>query len=247
MESIAREKAILVGLFLSKYDREGLRYLGFETLAEAYNSFGLALGVSPQSIKNYRDEFDPLFPNARRGRTRAVRAYCLAVYHEFGELPLPGYVQLLRSLVYANPVVAELLEELEDTTAGNSSSFAKRLITGVAAEQYFRNVHAELPLFQAHQLEDTTALGCGFDFRLVTGQTYFGVEVKGLNALTGTISLTEKEHRVAQRLGDRYVLFVVKNFRDKPFHELVRNPLESHLTFRLRETQVTVTNWTTTA
>jgi hypothetical protein len=62
-----REKLILVGLYLAKYDSLGLKRLGFESFAEAFNVIGYALGSRPASIKNYRDEFDPVFPNRRKG------------------------------------------------------------------------------------------------------------------------------------------------------------------------------------
>ena len=61
-----REKLILVGLYLSKYDSLGLKRLGFSSFVEAFNVIGYALGSKPASIKNYRDEFDPLFPNRRQ-------------------------------------------------------------------------------------------------------------------------------------------------------------------------------------
>ena len=57
-----REKLILAGLFLSKFDTLGLAMLGFEGFTEAFNVIGFALGGKPASIKNYRDEFDPLEP-----------------------------------------------------------------------------------------------------------------------------------------------------------------------------------------
>ncbi len=53
----AREKLILVGLYLSKYDSLGLKRLGFDGFVEAFNVFGYAMGSKPASIKNYRDEF----------------------------------------------------------------------------------------------------------------------------------------------------------------------------------------------
>lgn len=53
---------MLAGLFLSKFDREGLKCLGFSNFSEAYNAMGYALGGKPTSIKNYMQEFDPLFP-----------------------------------------------------------------------------------------------------------------------------------------------------------------------------------------
>ena len=61
------QKAMLIGMFLSKYDQQALDILGFESFAEAFNVLGLSLGVKPNSIKNYRDEFDPIFPNHRQG------------------------------------------------------------------------------------------------------------------------------------------------------------------------------------
>src|SRR5439155_21734477 len=61
-----REKLILAGLYLSKYDSAGLKKLGFESFIEAFNVIGYALGGKPASIKNYRDEFDPLVSKRRR-------------------------------------------------------------------------------------------------------------------------------------------------------------------------------------
>ena len=79
-----RDKLILAGLYLSKYDSVGLKQLGFETFIEAFNVIGYALGARPASIKNYRDEFDPLFPNRRKGwHKRPTRDYCKKLYQEF--------------------------------------------------------------------------------------------------------------------------------------------------------------------
>jgi hypothetical protein len=73
-----RQKLILAGLYLSKYDEIGLKRLGFDSFHEAFNVVGYSLGSRPASIKNYRDEFDPLFPNARKGwHKRPIRSYCL--------------------------------------------------------------------------------------------------------------------------------------------------------------------------
>ena len=72
-----REKRILTGMYLSKYSALGLKRLGFQTYEEAYNAVGYALKGKPLSIKNYRDEFDPFFPNSRKGRrNRDIRNYC---------------------------------------------------------------------------------------------------------------------------------------------------------------------------
>ena len=76
-----REKLILAGLYLSKYDSLGLKKLGLKSFVEAFNVIGYAMGSRPASIKNYRDEFDPLFPNRRKGwHKRPIRDYCLKVF-----------------------------------------------------------------------------------------------------------------------------------------------------------------------
>ena len=95
-----REKVILVGLYLSKYDSLGLNKLGFETFLEAFNVFGYAMGSRPASIKNYRDEFDPMYPNRRKGwHKRPIRDYCLKVFEEYKDLDLESFSSLVKSFV----------------------------------------------------------------------------------------------------------------------------------------------------
>jgi len=62
-----KSKAILFGLFLSKYDRKALRGLRLGTFAEAFRIIGEKLGFSPNTIMIHRNKFDPFFPNARKG------------------------------------------------------------------------------------------------------------------------------------------------------------------------------------
>src|ERR1700676_2760847 len=96
----AREKLILVALYLSKYDSLGLKRLGFDSFVEAFNVIGYALGSKPASIKNYRDEFDPLFPNRRQGwHKRSIREYCLRVFEQYKNLDLESFTALIESFV----------------------------------------------------------------------------------------------------------------------------------------------------
>ena len=95
-----RERLILAGLYLSKYDSVGLRELGFGSFVEAFNVIGYALGSRPASIKNYRDVFDPLFPNRRRGwHKRPVRDYCLKVFDQYKELDLQSFTVLIKAFL----------------------------------------------------------------------------------------------------------------------------------------------------
>src|SRR6266852_7230 len=95
-----REKLILVGLYLAKYDSLGLKRLGFESFAEAFHVIGYALGSRPASIKNYRAQFAPLFPNRRKGwHKRQVREYCLRIFEEYKGLDLESFSDLIKSCV----------------------------------------------------------------------------------------------------------------------------------------------------
>jgi hypothetical protein len=240
-----REKLILSGLYLSKYDSIALKRLGFESFVEAFNVIGYAMGSKPASVKNYRDEFDPLFPNRRKGwHKRPIRDYCLKVFEEYKGLDFESFTGLIKSFVgYDENVWSEVQakEELDES----ESHFAKRLITGLAAEQYFESVQPGLPEFEGYAVENTTRLGCGYDFRLRTEahEDFLAVEVKGLKEKMGSLSLTPKEHEVAMVLKDRFFLFVVKNFQETPFHEIFQNPLSGRLRFRRTERIMVHVSW----
>jgi hypothetical protein len=241
-----REKLILVGLYLSKYDSLGLKHLGFESFTEAFNVIGYALGSKPASIKNYRDEFDPLFPNRRKGwHKRRTRDYCLKIFREYKNLDLEGFTGLIQSFAGYDESVWSEIESKEERGSG-TSQFAQRLITGLAAEQYFESVQSRLSEFKGYAVQNTTRLGCGYDFRLDlrSSDEYLAVEVKGLNTTTGTLSLTPKEYEIATVLKDRFYLFVVKNFCESPFHEIFQNPLRS-LQFKKRERVTVHVSWLT--
>lgn len=242
---VQREKLILAGLFLAKYDVLGLEKLGFDSFVEAFNVIGYALGGRPASIKNYRDEFDPFFPNQRKGwHKRPLREHCRKVLEAHKHTDLETFSSLVKALIgYDDNAWSEL--KLQDEQDSDDSSFAKRLITGLAAEHYFESVQPTLPQFQGYAVENTTRLGCGYDFRLraPTVKDFLAVEVKGLQSGTGSLSLTPKEYEVAGSLSDRFFLFVVKNFRESPIHDIYKNPLAAGLRFTKRERVIIQVSW----
>ncbi len=242
---VPREKLILVGLYLSKYDYLGLKRLGFDSFVEAFNVIGYAMGSKPASIKNYRDEFDPLFPNRRKGwHKRKTRGYCLKVFEEYKSLDLESFTGLVESFVgYDENAWSEV--QRKKKPGDRQSHFAQRLITGLAAERYFESVRPSLSEFKGYTAQNTTSLGCGYDFRLEIepSSDFLAVEVKGLNGATGTVSLTPKEHEIARALSDRFFLFVVRNFRESPFHEIFQNPLSGRLKFTKKERVTVQVSW----
>lgn len=231
------EKLILTGLYLSKFDTMGLHILGFETFTEAFNILGYSLGGKPNSIKNYRDEFDPFFNNSRKGwHKRAMRDNCSNIYKQYMGLSFFDFTELIKTILVNNYSIEKITQPFTDLN--HSSTIAKRLLTGKAAEEYFTKNYNSIFKFQEFNLENTTNLGCGFDFKLTFEDQFYCVEVKGLNELKGNIQLTEKEFKVASMVKENYCLFIVKNFREQPVHDVIFNPLESTLKFKQIERQI---------
>jgi len=214
------EKSVLIGMFLSKFDKEGLHSLGFKGFIEAYNVLGYALDVKPFTLRGYRDEFDTIYPNPRKGwNMREVRKNRKELVDLHEHLSLEEFVELINSFLTDKNQDLLLPEK-----APKGEAFSKRLITGKSAENYFENNFHLEGIFAEMKLENTTMLGCGYDFKLTSPETFFAVEVKGLSGKNGNISLTKREHEVAELLKEAYILFIVKNFQEKPFHAVIPNP-----------------------
>lgn len=239
-----RDKAILIGLYLSKFDKNALINLGFEGFNEAFNTLGYSIGSKPASIKNYRDEFDPYFPNGRKGwHKRDIREYCKKFLNDFSSLNFSDFTELIKGFVIKDYEIEKFIEEIDKRDY--TESVAKRLITGKAAEEYFKINHYSINEFNGFELKDTTNHACGFDFKLDLNADFYCVEVKGLNTITGSIAMTEKEFIVADNLKKNYCLFVVSNFIEKPMHQYFFDPLNSGLKFKKIERQVTRINYST--
>jgi hypothetical protein len=238
------DKATLVGLYIAKFDKQALETLGFSGMWQAFNVIGYSLGSSPASIKNYRDEFDRLFPdNPRKGWQRPLKTRSDKIFNNFNDLDFALFTDLINSFLIPHYEEEKAIDAV--IKPDRSESVAKRLITGRAAEEYFKINYPSIMEFKNYDLKDTTNFACGFDFKLSFGEKYFCVEVKGLNTNTGNIMLTEKEHFIAGELRMQYCLFVVKNFADKPHHQFFFDPLNSGLSFQKNERIVTQINYST--
>lgn len=244
-----RDKQIICGLFFSKYDLSAVKTLGFESFAEAFNALGYGLGARPASIKNYRDELDPHFPNKRHGwHKRPLREHCKRILASYGDLGISQLEILIRGFLcpdeglYLQPKIKRILQKYAGTA---ESSFAKRLITGKAAEEYFIANYTRMPEFSGHMLTDTTNWGCGFDFKMspASDEMYSAVEVKGLRDRGGQVQFTSLEYEMAQAFAERYFLVLVRNFSERPFHSVYRDPLRSDLQFNRVEREEVRVSW----
>jgi hypothetical protein len=126
-----------------------------------------------------------------------------------------------------------------------SESVAKRLLTGKAAEEYFKSKYKKIDSFKSYDIIDTTQMACGFDYKLSLNSDFYCVEVKGLNEEKGSIQLTQKEFEMARKITTNYCLFIVKNFREKPTHEFIFDPLNSQLNFKEIKRELTQTSYLT--
>lgn len=234
-----REKLIISGLFLSKFDRKALEVLRCSSFLEAFNILGYALGGKPTNIKNYRDEFDPYFPNKRLGwHKRELREYCKKVYDKYASLTIDDFYEIISSFIIRDYEDKKQISEFLDLNM--DCSFMKRVATGKAAEEYFKINYKKY--FTDFSLLDTRDFGCGFDFKLESKNTFYYIEVKGLSENKGSFSLTQKEYDAAKKLQDKYCLFVVKNLKENPQESIFYNPLES-LTLESKEHIITTISY----
>ena len=234
-----RDKAILMGLFISKFDRKALESFGFTTLKEAYNVFGYSVKIPPTSIKLYQQEFDPYFPNGRKGwHKRELREYCREIMDNVSKLSFEEFHRLINSFVLDEYVDLKDFKSTRPQTK-ERKFLASRQLTGKAAEEYFVMKYQSINQFENYLLTDTTNMGCGFDYKLSSGIDNYYIEVKGINEKQGSILMTEKEYNMAEDLQERYCLFIVSNFKEKPFHQMFFNPVcGGNLLFQRQERQV---------
>ena len=235
-----RDKAIICGLFLSQWDKAGLGRLALTTFTEAFNVLGYALGVKPASIKNYRDELDPLFPNPRKGwHKRALRPSAERIYEIYKSYDIEEMASLIAKLTG--------VDFGEPPTGEDQSSFVKRQLTGAAAENFFLQNYNAHDLFRTAEVRDMTRAGCGYDFslRLPSGGDSLAVEVKGLAPKTGGITLTAKEYDVATVMTERYFLYVVAGMDTVPNAMTFRNPIFSGFSFQRAERSIVQVTWQT--
>lgn len=246
--SIRNKKMMLAGLFLSKFNEEGYEALGYTSFNEAFHSLAAIVGGPWRSVKQYRDEFDVAFDNGRAGwRNRAMHPTRTAFLTEFGGMSLDEFTELVQTqLMSENDVDLALNRAVVAAGVRTSSdeSFAKRMLTGRAAENFFEQHYHEVPRFDPCDLKRTTDLGCGFDFKLSPpAESFLGVEVKGLREREGQIQLTEKEFKMAGVLKNRFYLYVVTNFARSPKPQVIEDPLSAGISFEERVIESTQRVW----
>ena len=242
--------AIVVAFYLSKYNEEGLKNLGFDTFNEAFEKTANLLNVKRNYVKLRRDEFDPIFP-WRQGWKRPMDKRILRTIEILDELDETDMRDIVNNVLY-NPAYrdSEDLKDIVNFLKNTSNSkveagkFVLRCPTGRAAEEFFCNYHSQNKEPIIGTLVDCRDFGCGYDYKIAdaAGNEIY-VEVKGISDLSGGILFTNKEWKVAKEQGSKYFLCIVRNVNDKPELELINNPARQIKPTKNIRTTVQI-NWT---
>lgn len=219
---------MVCGYYLSRCDDEAYRKLGYPTQQATHEALGRILGVPAESIKNWRDEFDPIHPNSRQGwHRREMYPSRRRTVEAFGDMTITELSRLIQHLMaspwgsQADLIVAAVTE---GDNEGDGGGFGLRGPTGAAAEEAFRRYHFSTGQPIAGTLVDRRLDQCGYDFEVHSNTDIVMIEVKGLVGSTGGITFTDREWSTARERGDAYFLALVRNVSDEPQVALIRNP-----------------------
>lgn len=226
-----KHKLVLyISYYLSRFNEVGLRKLGYSTWNKAFDDIAKKLKVNSHSVKNWRDEFDPIHGHRVGWYQRPIspsRVHVVKAMEQLNEPELRGLVldilsgQIKEDLENFEALVNVVSEE----KSNRNSQFILRGPTGRKAEEFFKEYHAAYSIPVKGELIDTRDIGCGYDFEIKNTKTYY-IEVKGLAKENGGVLFTNKEWETSFRLKDDYILALVKNVNQYPTIRFISSPAE---------------------
>lgn len=217
-------EAVIVAYAMSRFDKEFLQRFSFKSWREAFRDTGSRLGVRPASMKNLRDEFDPIHPNQRKGwHMRPLRPNRQRVLAEFCEASDEALLEVVSRLLRGDQEVEEIVTKPLATARARVENVAERLRTGRLAEEYFLGHSERICGILPSELVDYRLEACGFDFG-VRHESKLAIEVKGIRGSKGDILFTDCEWRQATRKRTDYWLVVVGALDRTPRPFLIKHP-----------------------
>lgn len=220
---------LYVSYYLSRFNQDAYDNLGYSTMLEAHNEIGKILNVNPHTVKNMRDQFDPIH-GFRVGWYQAPlspsRVRIVQALENLDESEIRGIVKEILSVkTKEDPEeIDQLLSIVTEET--KSKVFIVRGPTGKAAENYFIEQFKLNKKPVKGELVDCRDLGCGYDFKIKGSDREVLIEVKGLAEISGGILFTDKEWNVAIANKENYILCIVKNVSYSPEMTFIINPSE---------------------
>lgn len=216
-------EAIIVAYAMSRLNDVFLSRFGFKSWRSAFAGTGSALGVPAASMKNLRDEFDPLHGYRKGWHQRPVRPNRQRVLSEFCEVSDDALLEVVnRLLARDQQAAAEIVGPLAFSKE-RVENVAERLRTGRLAEEYFLANSRDICGVPARSIRDCRLDAGGFDFAVVD-EPRLAIEVKGLRSHSGGILFTDLEWRTARSRSSDYWLVVVGDVTGTPQARMWRDP-----------------------
>lgn len=243
--SLIETEAIIVAYAMSRFDAVFLRRFRYRSWRAAFEATGKVLGVPPASMKNLRDEFDPVHPNTRRGwHKRPLRPNRQRVLGEFCDSSDEAVIEIVQRLLEHDAVVEALVSRPLVESRSHAEDVAERLKTGRLAEEFFLAHSERICGIAPPRIVDVRTEAKGFDFA-VHGNDALAIEVKGMKSLRGDVLFTDYEWSQAKRRTHNYWLVVVGSIATKPQAKLIKHPADQlRATSSLRH--ATVVSWRAT-
>lgn len=243
--------ALYISYYLSRFNNEALSNLKYKTWNNAFEDIGERLHVKPHSVKNWRDEFDPLFTHRVGWHQRPMspsRVKVAQALEGLDESQIRGIVVdiLTGKISEDSEEVEQLLSIINvDEKENKLRKFISRAVTGKAAEDYFIKYYTKTFVPIRGVLIDCRDLGCGYDFKIQSNNLDTYIEVKGLADIAGGILFTDKEWRIATEKGEDYFLCIVKNVNEIPEIYFIQNPASKISPKKSISTTIQI-NWSVT-
>jgi hypothetical protein len=217
-------ESLIVAYAMSRLDRRFLEALALPSWSAAFKAIGSQIDTKPASLKNLRDEFDPVHDNTRRGwSNRPMRPSRQRVIAEFSELSDDGLMEIISRILARDPVVTNEVVEPLAASRSRLDNVADRLRTGRLAEEFFLRESKNICGISSNEILDRRNDAQGFDFG-VTSRSSLMIEVKGLSVAAGDILFTDMEWNVAKKTRKEYWLVVIGCLPDQPLPKLFVDP-----------------------
>lgn len=221
--------ALYVAYYLAKFDQLALENLGYTNWTSAFQDVAEKLDCKIHSVRNWRDEFDPLFEFRAGWHQRPMSPSREQVALALENLLEPQIRNIVISILSGKikdetDEMDKLLLIATENPSSNKRGFILRGPTGKAAELFFQDHFTKTGQPVNGTLVDTREHGCGYDYRIDAAEQSFYVEVKGLAEATGGVSFTDKEWATARENGEQYYLCLISNLSDNPVVEFFNNP-----------------------
>ncbi|MEX1002210.1 MAG: DUF3883 domain-containing protein [Crocinitomicaceae bacterium] len=245
---INHKLTLYVAYYLARFDKIALKNLGYKNWESSFIDISTKLDVKKHSVRNWRDEFDPLFGYRAGWYQRPMSPSRTNVALALENLDEPEIRAIVEDILSGKiQSDTENLNHLlsiadENSDKDKNSSFILRGPTGKKAEQFFIEYHRKNNLPFGGELIDTRDLGCGYDFEIKTESASHFIEVKGLAGNLGGLLFTNKEWETAKLERVKYTVCLVTNINELPELSFINDPF-SRLNPRKNIIQTVQVQW----